>query len=75
MTTPLQIRNLPGDVLDVLRERAAKRQLSLAAYAREVLIREAARATMEQTLKGRRVIGGRRLTAGQLGRLMRAGRA
>ena len=74
MTTHLQIRNLPGEVLDVLRERAAKRQLSVAAYAREVLMREAARATMEETLVGRRVIAGRRLTAGQLKQLIR-GRA
>ena len=39
VTTPLQIRNMPDEALEALRERAAKRQLSLAAYAREVLVR------------------------------------
>ena len=56
MTTPLQIRNMPDEALDALRERAAKRQLSLAAYAREVLVREAARATMEETLAAPRAM-------------------
>jgi len=72
--TPLQIRNMPDEVLEALRERAAKRQLSLAAYAREVLVRDAARATMEETLAGPRKITGRRLTARQLKQLIRAGR-
>ena len=63
VTTPLQISNMPDDALEALRERAAKRQLSLAAYAREVLVREAARATMEETLAGPRMFGsGRYLT-------------
>jgi len=74
VTTPLQIRNMPDEALEALRERAARRQLSLAAYAREVLVREAARATMEETLTGPRVIGGRRLTARQLKQLIRPGR-
>lgn len=74
MATPLQIRNMPDDALEALRERAAKRHLSLAAYAREVLVREAARATMEETLAGRRVIAGRRLSVRQLKQLTRAGR-
>jgi hypothetical protein len=65
---------MPDETLEVLRERAAKRQLSLAAYAREVLVREAARATMEETLAGPRVIAGRRLTARLLKQLIRAGR-
>ena len=75
MATPLQIRNMPDEALDALRERAARRHLSLAAYAREVLVREAARATMEETLAGPRVIAGRRLTAPQLKQLIRASRA
>ncbi len=75
MSTPLQIRNMPDEALEALRERAAKRHLSLAAYAREVLVREAARATMEETLTGPRVIAGRRLRARQLKQLIRAGRA
>jgi plasmid stability protein len=74
VTTPLQIRNMPDEALEALRERAARRQLSLSAYAREVLVREAARATMEETLAAPRVIAGRRLTARQLKQLIRAGR-
>jgi len=65
---------MPDDVVEALRERAARRQLSLSAYAREVLVREAARATMEETLAAPRVIAGRRLTARQLKQLIRAGR-
>jgi len=49
VTTPLQIRNMPDEALEALRERAARRRLSLAPYAREVLVREAARTTMEET--------------------------
>lgn len=75
MATPLQIRNMPDDALEALRERAARRHLSLAAYAREVLVREAARATMEETLAGPRAITGRRLTTREVKRLVRAGRA
>ena len=75
VTTPLQIRNMPDDALEALRERAARRQLSLAAYAREVLVRDAARAIMEETLVGPRVIAGRRMTARQLKQLVKAGRA
>lgn len=75
MSTPLQIRNMPDDAMEALRERATKRHLSLAAYAREVLVREATRATMEETLAGSRVIAGRRLTSRELKQLIRAGRA
>jgi len=73
VATPLQIRNMPDDALEALRERAANRHLSLAAYAREVLVREAARATMEETLAGPRVIAGRRLTPRELKELIRPG--
>jgi plasmid stability protein len=75
VTKPLQIRNMPDETLEALRERAAQRKLSLAAYAREVLVREAARATMDETLAGPRLIRGRRLTARQLKQLIGAGRA
>ena len=74
VTTPLQIRNMPDEALEALRERAASRHLSLAAYAREVLVREASRTSMEETLAGPRVIAGRRLTARQLKQLIRADR-
>jgi plasmid stability protein len=66
---------MPDETLEALRERAARRHLSLAAYAREVLVREAARATMEETLAGSRVIAGRRLTSRELKQLIRPGRA
>jgi hypothetical protein len=66
---------MPDEALEALRERAARRQLSLSAYAREVLVREAARATMEETLAAPRVIAGRRLTARQLKEMIRAGHA
>ncbi len=66
---------MPDEALETLRERAAKHHLSLSAYAREVLVREAARATMEETLAGPRAIAGRRLTARQLKQLIRADRA
>jgi len=72
--TPLQIRDMPDDALEALRERAAKRHMSLAAYARQVLVREAARATMDETLAGPRVIAGRRLTTRELKQAIRAGR-
>jgi plasmid stability protein len=75
VSTPLQIRNMPDETLEALRERAARRHLSLAAYAREVLVREAARATMEETLGRSRVIAGRRLTSRELKQLIRPGRA
>ena len=74
VSTPLQIRNMPDDALQALRERAAKRRLSLAAFAREVLVREAARATMEETLASPRSIAGRPISARQLKQLTRAGR-
>lgn len=74
VSTPLQIRNMPDDALQALRERAAKRHLSLAAFAREVLVREAARATMEETLAGPRVIVGRPISVRQLKQLTRANR-
>jgi plasmid stability protein len=75
VATPLQIRNMPDDALEALRERAAKRHLSLAAYAREVLVREAARAAMEETLAGPRAIAGRHLTPREVRQLIRPGRA
>lgn len=65
---------MPDEVLQALRGRAAKRRMSLAAYAREVLVREAGRATMEETLTGPRLIKGRPLSARQLKQLIKAGR-
>ena len=65
---------MPDDALQALRERAAKRHLSLSAFARELLVREATRATMEETLAGPRLITGRRVSARQLKQLTRASR-
>ena len=65
---------MPDETLQVLRERAAKRHMSLAAFAREVLLREAARATMEEALAGPRVIVGRPISVGQLKQATRGGR-
>jgi plasmid stability protein len=75
MGKPLQIRDMPDELLEALRQRAASRNLSLAAFAREVLVREASRATMDETLAGPRLVRGRRLSALELKRLIRAGRA
>jgi len=75
MSTPLQIRKMPDDAMKSLRERATRRRLSLAAYARKILVREASRATMEETLAAPRAIKGSHLTAGQLKRLTSNGRS
>src|SRR5437660_10194181 len=75
VATPLQIRNMPDDALEAIRERAARRHLSLAAYARAVLVREASRATMEETLAGPRALPGRPLTPRDVDRLIPVGAA
>lgn len=72
--TPLQIRDMPDDAIEVLRRRAAQRRLSLAAYAREILLREAGRATMHETLSGPRLVTGPPLSASYIRRLIRDGR-
>ena len=74
MATALQIRDMPDDVMAKLRARARRRSLSLSAYAREILEREARRATMEETLSGPRLRTGRPLSAGEIKRFVEAGR-
>lgn len=50
MSKPLQIRNVPDDVLDALRRKAQEAGLSLTAYARRVLEREAKRPALAEVL-------------------------
>ena len=74
VSASIQIRHMPDDALRVLRDRASKRHLSLAAYAREVLVREASRGTIEETLAGPRLLSGPRLSDRQLKQLIQYGR-
>jgi hypothetical protein len=50
MGRPLQIREVPDDVLAALKERAAVQHLSLAAYALRILEREAHMAAVAEAL-------------------------
>ncbi|MGH8931287.1 MAG: FitA-like ribbon-helix-helix domain-containing protein [Egibacteraceae bacterium] len=50
MGKPLQIRDVPDETLDVLRERAKREGLSLSAYALRLLRHEAERPTMQEVL-------------------------
>jgi len=50
MGKPLQIRNVPDDVLDALRAKAAGRHLSLSAYALDLLARDAHTPTIAEVL-------------------------
>jgi len=74
MATPLLIKDIPDHVVAKLKMRARQRGLSLAAYAREILLREATRATMEETLAGPRLRTGPPLSAAQIKRMIRSGR-
>jgi plasmid stability protein len=49
-STILQVRDVPGDVLVRLRERAAARGISLSAYVRELLAADAAQETMDEVI-------------------------
>jgi hypothetical protein len=50
MGRPLQIREVPDDVLEALKAKAGKEHLSLAAYALRVLERDAAMASVAEVL-------------------------
>jgi plasmid stability protein len=50
MSTPLQIRAVPDDILDALRAKAAREHISLAAYALRVLERDARMAVVTDVL-------------------------
>jgi len=52
MSRPLQIREVPDDVLAALKERAEAEHLSLAAYALRILEREAHMPTVADVLGG-----------------------
>lgn len=72
--TPLQIRNMPDQALDTLRRRARQRRMSLTAYAREILLREASRRTMEDVLSAPRQLSGRPLSNREIRKLIAEGR-
>ncbi len=50
MTRPLQIREVPDEILEALKAKAGKEHLSLAAYALRVLERDAAMPTVAEVL-------------------------
>jgi plasmid stability protein len=52
MSRPLQIREVPEDVLAALKERAAAEHLSLAAYALRILERDARTPRVADVLSG-----------------------
>ena len=72
MSRPLQIREVPDEVLDALRQRAEAEHLSLAAYALRILEREAHMPTVADVLgtPGRRA----RVTKEQIVALVREDR-
>lgn len=49
-TKPIQIRDVPGDAVAVMRARAAAEGLSLTAYLRRMIVEEAARPTVAEVL-------------------------
>lgn len=51
MSAAIQIRDVPEGTQDVLRRRAAEAGLSLSAYLRRVLEREASRPTLDDVLR------------------------
>lgn len=74
MGKPLQIRDVPGPVLETLRERAEERHMSLASYALEVLTRHAQSKTMGEVLSGPRLRKGRALKEEDILELLASGR-
>jgi hypothetical protein len=72
MSRPLQIREVPDEVLAALKEKAEAEHLSLAAYALRILEREAQMPTVAEIL---RVPGSRaRVTKGEIVALVREDR-
>ncbi len=74
MGKPLQIRDVPEAVLDTLRERAEGRNMSLAAYALEVLTRHTQSKTMEELLARPRLRRGKPLRNDDILELLASGR-
>ncbi len=50
MTETLEVRDIPGTDVAVLRKRASPSKMSLSAYVRELIREEAARLDMEEAL-------------------------
>ncbi|WP_460858365.1 FitA-like ribbon-helix-helix domain-containing protein [Nocardiopsis coralliicola] len=50
-TTVVQVREVPADAVEVLKERAARRGQSLSAYLRELILEEAAHPDLEQVME------------------------
>lgn len=71
---PLQIRDVPEPVLDTLRERAEGRNMSLAAYALEVLTRHAESKTMDELFARPRLRKGKPLRTDDILALIASGR-
>ena len=74
MGKPLQIREVPDPVLEILRERADDRHMSLAAYALEVLVEHVQRPTMAGALSGPRRGRGPAPTNREILGILQAGR-
>jgi plasmid stability protein len=70
----LQIRDMPQDAVETLRRRARARGMSLSAYRRELLLREAGRKTMEEVLAGPRLVQGPPLSNEEIRALIEDGR-
>ena len=75
MGKPLQIRDVPDEILDVLRGRAEREGMSLSAYALRLLRREAERPTMKEVLdRAASRGGGVRLTGEEIVEIIHADR-
>jgi antitoxin FitA len=74
MGKPLQIRDVPEPVLETLKARAEGRNMSLAAYALEVLTRHAQSKTMEELLARPRLRRGKPLRNDDILGLLASGR-
>lgn len=74
MGKPLQIRDVPDPVLEILRDRAAEHHMSLASYALQVLTRHTETRTMSEVLSGPRLRSGSPLRNEDILELLAAGR-
>jgi plasmid stability protein len=74
MGRPLQIRDVPDQVLETLRERAEDRHMSLAAYVLDVLTQHVMTKSMGEVLAGPRLRRGKPLTNDEIIELSASGR-
>lgn len=65
---------MPEEPLETLRRRARERHMSLSAYVREILVREAQRRTMADVLSGPPLAGGADLSNEEIRALIEEGR-